>query len=173
MRPAIVRAVGLVIAARPEWWARSRAVGYGAIGFASLLLVLGAAALAIAGGSVTGVVKDALGRPLGGAAVRLEAADGRVIGRTTADEAGRFTYADVPAGTYAVVAERGGFEPSMAIATVSKSRISPTRTISGSSRKAARKAREKDCVCLCTSRWLTRQRCCGCTNSTGSSTVRI
>ena len=95
-------------------------MGYGKIGLASLLLLLSAATVAVAGGSVTGVVKDALGRPLVGAAVRLEAADGKVMGQTTADEAGRFTFADVPAGMYAVFAERRGFESAAAIATVSE-----------------------------------------------------
>ncbi len=56
---------------------------------------------------------------------------------------------------------------------VSRSRISPTRMMSGSSRRAERKASEKPRVSLCTSRWLTRQRFDSCTNSMGSSMVRI
>ena len=56
---------------------------------------------------------------------------------------------------------------------VSKSRISPTRMTSGSSRSAALSADANDSVCTRTSRWLTRHFLWRCTNSIGSSTVRI
>ena len=45
----------------------------------------------------------------------------------------------------------------VSMAIVSRSRISPTSTMSGSSRSAARSAREKLFVWTCTSRWFTRQ----------------
>src|SRR6185312_8379805 len=56
---------------------------------------------------------------------------------------------------------------------VSRSRISPTSTTSGSSRSAERSASEKPRVSRCTSRWLMRQRFDSCTNSIGSSMVMI
>ena len=95
--------------------------GFFSVGAASLLLVLaeGPVAPAPAGG-ISGVVKDALERPLAGAAVRLE---GRMAGcangqrRTTR---GASPFADVPPGTYAVVAEREAFETATAIGTVSE-----------------------------------------------------
>jgi len=119
--PAIVRAVSLVIATRLGSWARSHAAGFRSVGVASLLLVLAEGALAATwAGGISGIVKDALERPLAGAAVRVEGSDGRVHGRTTADDQGRFTFADVPPGTYAVLAERDGFETAMAIGTVSE-----------------------------------------------------
>jgi len=85
-----------------------------------LLIVLGAGTTAAAppGGVVTGVVKDALERPLPAARLRLETTDGRVTGRATADDRGRFTFTGVAPGTYAVVAEQTGFEPATAIVTV-------------------------------------------------------
>ena len=56
---------------------------------------------------------------------------------------------------------------------VSRSRISPTSTTSGSSRSAERSASEKPSVSRCTSRWFTRQRLLSCTNSMGSSIVMM
>ena len=83
----------------------------------ALLLALSPAVgeAAPAAGVVTGVVKDALERPLPRARVRLETTDGRVAGRTTADDQGRFSFTPVAPGTYAVVAEQPGFEPATAI----------------------------------------------------------
>ena len=54
---------------------------------------------------------------------------------------------------------------------VSRSRISPTRMASGSSRSALRSALAKLSVCGPTSRWLIRHFLLSCTNSMGSSTV--
>ncbi len=62
---------------------------------------------------------------------------------------------------------------SIAIATVSRSRISPTSTMSGSSRKAARSASLKESVCSPTCRWLMRHFLFSCTNSIGSSMVMM
>ncbi|MNG12522.1 hypothetical protein D3C84_961380 [compost metagenome] len=61
----------------------------------------------------------------------------------------------------------------MARRMVSRSRISPTSMMSGSSRSAERRALAKLLVSRCTSRWLTRQRLFSCTNSMGSSMVRM
>ena len=62
---------------------------------------------------------------------------------------------------------------SIASRIVSRSRISPTRMMSGSSRRAPLKAAEKDRVCVPTSRWFTRQPWLWCTNSIGSSMVMM
>jgi hypothetical protein len=85
-----------------------------------LALVVASALEVVAqtGGTIAGVAKDALGRPLPGAQVRLETSDGRPVGRTIADDQGRFTFTAVAPGTYAVVGERTGFEPATAIVTV-------------------------------------------------------
>src|SRR5215831_20946821 len=87
---------------------------------ATMLLVLplvaaGAVDAAPPIGVVTGVVRDALERPLPNARVRLETPDGQVTNRTNTDEQGRFTVTGIAPGTYAVVAEREGFEPATAI----------------------------------------------------------
>src|ERR1043166_9559561 len=57
--------------------------------------------------------------------------------------------------------------------TVSRSRISPMRTTSGSWRSALRRAFENECVSACSSRWLTTQFLCWWRNSTGSSMVMM
>ena len=62
---------------------------------------------------------------------------------------------------------------SMAIAMVSRSRSSPTSTISGSSRRAARSADLKLSVCTWTWRWVMRHFLFSCTNSIGSSMVMM
>ncbi|CKT46381.1 Uncharacterised protein [Mycobacterium tuberculosis] len=61
----------------------------------------------------------------------------------------------------------------MARRMVSRSRSSPTRIASGSSRSAERSAFENDSVIGPTSRWLIRHFLDSCTNSIGSSTVRM
>ena len=60
-----------------------------------------------------------------------------------------------------------------AASIVSRSRISPISTTSGSSRSAARSAAVNPVVSLCTSRWFTRQPLCWWMYSIGSSMVRM
>ncbi len=61
----------------------------------------------------------------------------------------------------------------MAMLIVSRSRISPTRITSGSSRRAARRAIAKEPVSVPISRWFTRESWWLCRYSMGSSRVRI
>ena len=56
---------------------------------------------------------------------------------------------------------------------VSRSRISPISTTSGSCRRMYLSARLNDWLSAPTSRWLTTQPLCGCRNSMGSSTVTM
>ena len=62
---------------------------------------------------------------------------------------------------------------SMAMEMVSRSRISPTRMMSGSSRSAARRACLNERVWTPTCRWVTRHFLFWCTNSIGSSIVMM
>ncbi|HWP77853.1 MAG TPA: TonB-dependent receptor, partial [Methylomirabilota bacterium] len=71
-------------------------------------------------GRVTGAVHDALGRPLGGARVRLESSDGKVAGQTTADAQGAFSFSNVAPGSYVVVGEKDGFESATSVVTVTE-----------------------------------------------------
>jgi len=69
-------------------------------------------------GVVAGVVKDADGRPVAGARLRLQTTAGGVVTTTTADDQGQFTFREVAPGPYLVVADKEGFEPANTIATV-------------------------------------------------------
>jgi outer membrane receptor protein involved in Fe transport len=111
--------VSLAVVTRRASWGNPCTTGLLSIGLTFLLPAFATIAFA-AGGAVTGQVKDALGRPLAGTSVRLETSDGQTMRRTTADDQGRFAFTDVPAGTYAVVAERGGFETATALGTVAE-----------------------------------------------------
>jgi outer membrane receptor protein involved in Fe transport len=67
---------------------------------------------------IQGTIKDALGRPLSGASLVLKAPDETIIGQTKSDADGRFVFTSVTPGTYAIVAEKTGFQASTAIVTV-------------------------------------------------------
>ncbi len=64
-------------------------------------------------GAVRGVVVDAGGAAVRGAAVRVEDAATGFAARTGTDGSGEFLMARVPAGTYQVKVEAAGFEPLM------------------------------------------------------------
>jgi len=87
-----------------------------------MLLVWCAVASAARGappaGVIEGMARDALERPLAGAALRLEAPDGRVAARSTAGPDGRYRFAGVAPGVYSVVAEREGYETATAVVTL-------------------------------------------------------
>jgi outer membrane receptor protein involved in Fe transport len=74
---------------------------------------------------ITGVVKDALGRPIKQAALRLQASNGRAVARSSSNDAGEFSFIAVGRGTYAVVATRNGFKTATAIVTVSTKGTAP------------------------------------------------
>jgi len=75
------------------------------------------------GRSITGRVSDALGRPIVGAAVTLQAGDGRTVARAFTDgqgsyrlpERGAATNALAPPGTYVLMVRNKGFKPATMI----------------------------------------------------------
>ncbi|MBV8032815.1 MAG: TonB-dependent receptor [Betaproteobacteria bacterium] len=94
------------------------------LAFVATLLVV-ALASAQEGRQVRGVVSDALGRPIAGAQVSLMAADGNAVGQTRTTDDGRFFFAGVPAGTYAIVSEKASFRQGTAIVTVGNADPAP------------------------------------------------
>jgi outer membrane receptor protein involved in Fe transport len=67
---------------------------------------------------ITGVVKDALGRPIRHAAVSIQGSDGRVVAHSTSNAAGEFSFNVRAIGTYAVVVTKTGFKVATEIVTV-------------------------------------------------------
>lgn len=69
-------------------------------------------------GDVTGMARDALQHPLAGAAVRVEAPDGKVVVKGTTDAAGRYELKGVPPGVYSVIVEKPGFDAATSVVTI-------------------------------------------------------
>ena len=74
---------------------------------------------------VTGVVKDALGRPIKNAALSLQGSTGKVVAHATSNDAGEFSFNPVGRGIYAIVATGSGFKTATAIVTVSAKGAAP------------------------------------------------
>jgi outer membrane receptor protein involved in Fe transport len=69
--------------------------------------------------SVTGIVKDALGRPVPKVEVLVKAQNGAEIARTRTDEQGRFTLKGIPYGTYVLLTRKKGFKPATKVIDLS------------------------------------------------------
>jgi outer membrane receptor protein involved in Fe transport len=70
------------------------------------------------GHRVTGTVKDALNRPLAGVQLLLQAPDGQIVARARSKQNGAFVFRNVPNGTYAILANRTGFNTGTSIVVV-------------------------------------------------------
>jgi outer membrane receptor protein involved in Fe transport len=78
---------------------------------------------------VVGTVNDALNRPLAGAELILQSQGGKIVNRASSDEAGRFEFANVAAGSYMVVANKAGFRTAVSPVTLTASGATPVRVI--------------------------------------------
>src|SRR5580658_3611639 len=74
---------------------------------------------------VTGVVKDALGRPIGQAALSLQGSTGKVLAHASSNDAGEFSFNAIAPGVYAVLATKDGFKTATAIVAVSAKGAAP------------------------------------------------
>jgi outer membrane receptor protein involved in Fe transport len=76
---------------------------------------------------VTGIVNDALGRPIAGAKLTLQNGQGATITETTSASDGHFIFKGVTPGVYAVLANDPGFKPGTAIVSVTKKGPKPVK----------------------------------------------
>src|SRR5208337_3329704 len=74
---------------------------------------------------VTGVVKDALGRPLKQATLSMQGSNGKAVAHATSNDAGEFSFDAIARGTYAVVATKDGFKTATTIVSVSTKGAAP------------------------------------------------
>ncbi|MGC2444409.1 carboxypeptidase-like regulatory domain-containing protein, partial [Candidatus Binatus sp.] len=74
---------------------------------------------------ITGVVKDALGRPIKHAVLSLQGSSGKAVAHASSNDAGEFSFNGIARGTYAVVATSNGFKPATAIVAVSTKGAAP------------------------------------------------
>jgi outer membrane receptor protein involved in Fe transport len=92
-------------------------------GALSLTLLFGMATIVhaapVAVEGVEGQVQDALGRPISGASLSLKTATGAVVGHAESNKDGHFSFSGISKGTYAVQAEKSGFQLGTAIVTLS------------------------------------------------------
>jgi len=58
---------------------------------------------------LSGIVSDALGRPLPGVAITLESSDGRVLAHASSDNRGAFSLSSTAEGAYSLTARKEGF----------------------------------------------------------------
>ncbi len=102
---------------------RSSRSGIGAcgIGVLAIVIILVTVGNAWAGQkfgaspALTGTVKDALGRPLGGVIINLQDPNGRTVAHAKTNAQGEFRLPERKAGTYALVTRKQGFRPATMI----------------------------------------------------------
>ena len=111
----------------------------------ALFIIMAAVAYAAPGAisEIQGTIKDALGRPLSGASLILKSPDETIRGRTKSDADGHFVFSNVTPGTYAVLAEKSGFQASTAIVTVEAGTIA-TATLTLAAKEALEVAVEAE-----------------------------
>ncbi len=80
----------------------------------------------VAAEQVSGLVQDSLGRPIAGVALSLRTVTANTIGHTLSDPQGHFFFNHIPLGTYAVQAEKPGFQPGTSIVTLATGAVAST-----------------------------------------------
>ncbi|MGC2456758.1 MAG: TonB-dependent receptor [Gallionellaceae bacterium] len=78
---------------------------------------------------IQGLVRDTLGRPIAGANVTLKAVTGQVVGQTSSNAEGHFSFSAVAPGAYAVLSDKSGYETGSSIVTLSAGMASTTITL--------------------------------------------
>ena len=75
--------------------------------------------------TVSGKVTDALGRPLKDAGLELQNSAGKVVAKAKSDAGGRFSFANIAPGVYALVAAKTSFKTATAIVNITKQGAKP------------------------------------------------
>ncbi len=75
---------------------------------------------------LSGVLQDSLGRGVADAEVTVQNAAGKTVARAHSDNLGRFDFANLPAGTYAVTANKSGFKPAIKIVAIRRKAVKLT-----------------------------------------------
>ncbi|MFT4066156.1 TonB-dependent receptor [Paraburkholderia sp.] len=96
---------------------------------ALLLFALAARAYASDDSSVTGMVADSSGKPVGNATVTLQNASGKAMATVQTDANGHFTLAHVDPGSYAIVVSAPGFASGSSIATITPAQQNPVSIV--------------------------------------------
>ncbi len=86
----------------------------GIAGVIAIAIGDGPALAAPTAGTIEGVARDATGRPLAGAEVRLLAPDGKVVGTSVSGADGTYRFTGVGPGRYSVTAAKPGYIPARA-----------------------------------------------------------
>ncbi len=97
------------------------AVGLGLSLFGGICNTARAATPKVAAQEVTGTVKNALGRPIQGAALTLQDAQAKTVAKTRSNAEGRFRLKGIAPGVYALAAKKKGFKSATSIITVNSS----------------------------------------------------
>lgn len=76
-------------------------------------------------GTVTGIVKDALGRPIEEATLTVQGPSGSVLAHATSDQRGKFEFHNLANGTYAIEAKKLAFKTAVSIVSVTPKGVKP------------------------------------------------
>jgi outer membrane receptor protein involved in Fe transport len=75
---------------------------------------------------ISGLIQDALGRPILKASVSLQNSSGEILSSAESDTAGKFYFPNIADNTYALVAEKKGFQVGTSIVTIASGKNSST-----------------------------------------------
>jgi outer membrane receptor protein involved in Fe transport len=92
---------------------------------------------------VSGTISDSLGKPIPGAGVRLQAADGHVIATTNSNSTGHYEFPNVAVGTYQLSVSKSAFQPATGIVTVAAKTGATAAVTLGSSQALQLEVRAK------------------------------
>lgn len=108
---------------RPSWVVL--VVGLGLISMSQVAHAASNQVSRKSGQDITGVIKDALGRPILQAGVELQNSKGAAVAKTATDAQGHFAFKGIAPGVYAVVVHHTQFKPGTAIVSVTKAGPKP------------------------------------------------